>query len=118
MAKLPPDKRKAWAAFLLGRAWYEKARDDVARRHLEEAIALWPDLTLGHRYLSYISLRAESYDEGLAYSARACELDDEDKGLHWERLQFESLTGKQQTLPLAKVPNHYWPMPANNQSST
>jgi hypothetical protein len=105
MAKLPPDKRRAWAAFLLGRAWFEKARDDIARGHLEDAVAQWPDLALPYRYLSYISLRAESYDEGLAYSARACKLDDEDRGLHWEYLQFEALAGKQQTVPLPGNPD-------------
>ena len=91
MTRLPPEKRRGWAAFLLGRAWFEKARDDIARGHLEQAIKLWPELALAHRYLSYVCLRAEQFEEGLACSSRACELDIKDRGLHWEHTQFHTL---------------------------
>ena len=104
MTRLPPEKRRGWAAFLLGRAWFEKARDDIARGHLEQAIKLWPELALAHRFLSYVCLRAEQFEEGLACSSRACELDSKDRGLHWEHSQFQALAGNTQEPPLASHP--------------
>lgn len=101
MPELPPDKRQAWASFLLGRVWFERTRDDLARDHLEKAAALWPELGLAHRYLSYVHLRAESFAAGLASSERACELDTCDEGLQWERNQFRMLAGQEEAPALA-----------------
>lgn len=104
MADLAHDKRRGWAAFLLGKAWFEKGRDDVARNHLEQAVVQWPELALAHRYLSYVCLRQERFDEARGCSELACQLDLDDRGLHWECAQLNLLAGGAEKVTLADQP--------------
>jgi hypothetical protein len=89
------EQKAARGALLLGRGWIEKGRDERALPHLQQAVALWPEHPQAYRYLAYIQLRAEAYNEAYSLIREATARAPGDALLHWEMTQLQALAGQQ-----------------------
>ncbi len=82
------------AALLFGRAWLERGQPQAAATHLKRALTLAPNHPDVHRWLAYLSLTQEDFEEAVTHMDIACRDAPPDSPLQREAALLHGLAGR------------------------